>query len=294
LRAARLAQLLLRRPGLLGALPERTHANGHRAVFVAHHRRPCPSLPDGELAQSRQQFQRLPLRILKRHADQVHAHDDIASVLDDMAYAAPVRQTPISHQHVVGAHGKARQRLAFVGQRDLYLLARQRAQIEHVVQAPGRSCSSGLAHHAGIDQPHPLARQHVPAGPGQASAHLLDHPSEPLAAAAQTPQQGHVRHRCKTACCRANRRLSQRAAIHQMDQQDAQQGGRAVKAARADQRSGASGRLLPALGQHPLDDFPVLTKTAKGLVPVEVAFVHRLSLLAANTLEAYQESIFLS
>ncbi|MEI2769959.1 MAG: hypothetical protein V9G98_21550 [Candidatus Competibacter sp.] len=199
-----LAQLGLRLAGLFGALLDRADTNSEGAFVIAYPCRPIPRLADLELAQFGQQCQRSRFVVFQRHTDHVHAHDDIALMIDDVANAAPMRQSAIGHHDIVGFDGKASQRLALFRQRDEHLLTSQSAQVDHVVQSPRRPCGTGFTHHAGVDQAHSLARQHILGRGRQAQTHLLDHPPEPLAAAAQPTQQRHIGHLDQAARIGAN------------------------------------------------------------------------------------------
>ncbi|MEI2769998.1 MAG: hypothetical protein V9G98_21555 [Candidatus Competibacter sp.] len=61
-----------------------------------------------------------------------------------------------------------------------------------------------------------------------------------------------------------------------MDQQYTQQRGGILESASAPQRASTPRRLLPPIGQHPLNDFPVFAQSGEHLFPINIVgeFVH--------------------
>ena len=246
---------------LRSALSVGAHTYRDRADGILCVRRPICGLPDRQRAKQGQQLQGLSALVEQGQVGQVRAQHHIALAADHMAQATPVRKAAVSHDHIALADRKARQALTNACLGDVHLIAAERAQVQRIVQSPGRTRGAGFAHRAAIDQAHPPARQKSIDcwRQGHVGRHLLGHPLEPVPAAAQSLEQRHIGHGGQTARTCTHCRLAQRAPICQVNEQHSKQRGNAVKAAQSSHCPKLNGLGLPLRRQHLHHHLPILT-----------------------------------
>ena len=144
--------------------------------------------------------------------------------------------------------------------RDLEEITKQLGQPEAEVHAPLRTGLARFFDHRGVYGPHMPSWFWPPPLDSIFLQQFLTEVLQPPFRLSQTVQQGHIRHFSNAGGLRAHRRLAQRIAAANVQQQSAQDLVHGVETAKTRYRTASTRCALPVRREQPQENFPVFIK----------------------------------